>query len=535
MVTGAHQEARFALNIYLLKGDPSLAKEQVDLGGMTQSVEIKVGDEATAVLHYGQISGSPGWLARLFALAKEQPNVLTSASISAILLVETDGRLFALTFGHAWQKIKVSAVEPNFGIRCVLNLAEERSLRAIRRDRIAEKSLQAIEQIPDSDGISRFGMNLEKDLLRGVKAKIDSGLGFGAWVAGADAFKTSIDLSVEYLTEFLSRCLKLHAMEEYKKRFSWVDNISPLRDPIIKPLLAQELSQLVTQKDVGITLSVPDLLSWDDHDYFSFERKKKGQAPCANHLELSQWVDYASAASVDGHTITVDDLNTRKIYAFRQGGIEHDSWPVFQCLHGIVKYKDEIYLAHSGKWFVLNHNFVHATNERLAKIPQAALVFPSSTISEHEGHYNERVAMASSGHIMLLDKKLIMHGGGASKFEVCDLLTQNGELICVKPWGGGSGSLSHLFYQAKNVITLLNNDVSFRDKVRAYIDKADASFTVIWDYICANAEQAEVVLAILRGCPKESLPFFAKLALCDCVSDLRSMRFKCTYAVIDAA
>ncbi|MFC5526758.1 DUF6119 family protein [Rhodanobacter ginsengisoli] len=534
MVTGAHQEARFALNIYLLKGDPCLAKEHVDMGGMTQSVEIKVGDEQTAVLHYGQMSGSPDWLARLFALAKEAPDALKSASISAILLVEANGRLFALTFGHAWQKVKISAVEPNFGIRCVLNLAEERSLRAIRRDRIAEESLQAIEQIPDSDGISRFGMNIEKDLLRGVKAKIDSDLGFGAWVAGADAFKTSIDLSTEYLTAFLSRCLKLHAMDEYKKRFSWVDNIAPLRNSSIEPILAQELSHLVTQKDVGITLSVPDLLSWDDHDYFSFERKRKGQAPCANHLELSQWVEYASAASADGHTITVDDLNNRKIYAFRQGGLENDSWPVFQCLHGIVKYKNEVYLAHSGKWFILNRDFVDATNKRVTEIPHATLVLPSSTISEHEGAFNERAAMASGGHIMLLDKKLIPHGGGSSKFEVCDLLTQNGELICVKPWGGGSGSLSHLFYQAKNAIALLNNDASFRDKVRLYIDKADPTFTVIWDYICANAEQAEVVLAILRGCSKESLPFFAKLALCDCVSDLRSMRFKCTYAVIIA-
>ena len=40
-------------------------------------------------------------------------------------------------------------------------------------------------------------MDLEKDLLRGVKATIDPNLNFGSWVAGGDSFKASVDLSSE--------------------------------------------------------------------------------------------------------------------------------------------------------------------------------------------------------------------------------------------------------------------------------------------------------------------------------------------------
>lgn len=137
--------------------------------------------------------------------------------------------------------------------------------------------------------------------------------------------------------------------------------------------------------------------------------------------------------------------------------------------------------------------------------------------------------------MLLMDKKLIVHGGGKSKFEVCDLFTENGHLICVKPWGGKSGDLSHLFAQARNSIELINNDPLYRAKVRKYIDSVGPQFALSWDYICDEPKEAEVVLAILRGCPKGELPFFAKLSLASCVDDLRKMRFRAAYLVIGAA
>ncbi|NYE30391.1 uncharacterized protein (TIGR04141 family) [Rhodanobacter sp. K2T2] len=526
------QEARFAVNVYLLREGVGTPTSVLDFSGLTDSVLVSVGpDDAVAQLHYGRTSGPPDWLARLFQMSLGSPELPKGASISGVLPVPVNGRHFILTFGHAWQKIKPTLIEPNFGIRCVLNLAEKNSLRGIRRDRIAEDTLQAIEQIPDSDDISRFGMDLEKDLLRGVKAKVDPALGYGRWVAGGDSFKTSLDLSKESFVSFLARCLDLYGAQTYKGRFEWVDNIVPLRDSGLVEKLEYELAELVRNKSSTIAMSAPVLLSWNDHDYFSFEKKKKGQSPCANHLDIGHWAEHAA---LKGIKINREALHNEKIYAFRQGEQSFERWSIIECLHAVVPLDGRLFLAHAGFWFELSKSFVADIEKRVEEIPVSKIILPSTTMSEKEGDYNARAAIESLGALLLLDKKLIWHGGGQSRFELCDLLSQEGQLVCVKPWGGASGSLSHLFYQAKNAITLINKDSEFVTKVRDHIAKIDAEFVDIWDYVCKYPNEAEVVLAVIRGCKKESLPFFAKLALCDCVTDLRSMRYMATYFTIEA-
>lgn len=527
------QEARFAVNVYLLREGIGTPSDVLDFSGLSDSIPVGVGPEnVVANLHYGRTSGPPDWLVKLFQMSPRSTELPQGASISGLLPILAAGRYFILTFGHAWQKIKPNLIESNFGIRCVLNLAETDSLRGIRRDRIAEDTLQAIEQIPDSDDISRFGMDLEKDLLRGVKAKVDPALGFGRWVAGGDSFKTSLDLSKETFATFLDRCFGLYNSQVYKKRFEWVDNIVPLRDAGLVGKLEEKLSELIESKSPAVVMSAPSLLHWDDHDYFSFERKKRGQEPCANSLDVGHWVEYAA---LKGLKINPETLHRECIYAFRQGGQNFEHWPLIECIHSVVPFDGRIFLAHAGFWFELSPNFVADIERRVEKIRASEAFLPKASIKEKEGDYNDRAASNSAGLLLLLDKKLIWHGGGQSRFELCDLLSQDGQLVCVKPWGGGSGSLSHLFYQAKNVATLINRDPDFVMKVRRHISSIDSDFVDVWDYICRYPNEAEVVLAVMRGCDKNSLPFFAKLALCDCVDDLRSMRFEASYLAIESS
>lgn len=523
---------RFSLNVYKLRDGITELAGLVDVSGFPYSAEIDIGEGATATLHYGASTGKPDWLQTLSVAALSPLEDLKTSAVSGILLARVDQRHFALTFGHAWQRVKHVGIEPNFGIRCVLNLAKVDSLRAIRRDRVAEAFIQAIEQIPDSDDINRFGMDIEKDLLRGVKASIDEGLNFGVWVAGADSFKASIDLSVESIAGYLLRCLTLWAQETYKKDFEWVDNISPIRDVALDEQLTIELAVQVAAKNPGLTLCVPDLLKWDDHDIFSFERKRPKQSPCANHLDLGHWVEFITA---EKGGVTPETLAESSIYAYRMDETLLEKWPIKQCVHGLVSVDGRNYLAHGGHWFEINNDFVGRTNEKIDAIPSATIVLPCTTLSEKEGDYNLRASKDSGGSILLMDKRLIHHGGGKSKFEVCDLFTEDGHLVCVKPWGGQSGDLSHLFHQARNSIELINNDSVYRAKVRKYIESVEPKFVLSWDYICDEPKEAEVVLAILRGCAKQSLPFFAKLSLVSCVNDLRKMRFRASYLVISAA
>ncbi|WP_081275075.1 DUF6119 family protein [Xanthomonas graminis] len=523
-------EARFPLNIFLIRQGHEL---QLDTANFSRSMDIDVGAEAPVRLYYGHTLGRPPWLVKLsrFSIspAFQLPEV---GSVSGLFHVRIKDRDLVLTFGHAWQKMRSKPIEPNFGIRCVLNLAEENALRAIRRDRVADETLQAIEQIPGSDGIERFGLDVEKDILRGVKASVSGRSGFGVWIAGSDSFKASVDLSAESIFSFLLRVLDVWAADKYKENFDWIDNISPVRDEHDISTLNTALVEELLENPDKFSLCSPELLSWDDFDFFSFERKKTGQAPCANHMDISHWL---SCLRYKYGQVTSKEISESQIFAYSADGIRKDQWPALSCVNGVLSLDAETYLTHAGNWYRVSEDFVERIDRRVESIEVSNVRLPSVELREKEGDYNSRVAAIEGSPLLLMDKKLINYGGGRSKLEVCDLFTDDGHLICVKPWGNASESLSHLFLQARHTVTLINNDEAYRGRVKEYIAGLDAGYAIIWDCICEDTKDAELVLAVLRGCPKEKLPFFAKLSLVGCVDELRKMRFKCTYISVPVA
>lgn len=132
---------RFPLSLYKLRDGITEPAGFVDVSGFPFSADISIG-EGVATLHYGMSMGTPRWLQSLAAAAVTPLQELQASAVSGVLLAHVNQRHFALTFGHAWQRVKHTGIEPNFGIRCVLNLAKADSLRAIRRDRVADTFIQ---------------------------------------------------------------------------------------------------------------------------------------------------------------------------------------------------------------------------------------------------------------------------------------------------------------------------------------------------------------------------------------------------------
>lgn len=520
---------RLYLNVFMLR-QGAKAPNAVSLKGLNRYVDIPIGDgAATARLHYGLFKGVPDWFLSLAALSANAPKKLPeTSSMSGVLTVTIGADTLLVTFGHGWQRVDRSMVEPNFGLRCVLNLAGSNRLKSIKRDRIADDFIQAIEQIPDADDIYRFDIDTDKDMLTGVKARVEESNNFGSQVSGTDSFKGSIDLANEPIGDYLSRCRSLYAQTSYKKKFGWVDNVLPVRDDVLATKLEEELAKLVMAKNPDISLCIPDLFAWDEYDLFTYETKKGKQSPVAYALSVDAWVNWTIG---DRLKIDASALRNSSVYAYQQASKNlKKRWSVLQCLHGSIKYKKKTFLAHGGRWFELDHGFVAAVDAKIATLPISKLLLPNLlSLGETEGDYNARVAGASGGSICLLDKNNIMHGGGRSRIEVCDLLPKSGELVCVKPWGGGSASLSHLFQQAMVASRLISEDAVFNAKVRA---KLPPSHHATWDGILAKGVSPNIVLAVLRGPQPSLLPFFARLSLSMCVTSLKQMRFNPSYLAI---
>jgi len=519
--------SKLTISIYLLSPSVLDPVDAVEISGMTSLLSIPLGDGSEGDLYYGVNTSRPQWFEALSSLAKSK-QILDLQSASGVLTAKVRNRYFLISFGHAWQKIDRSKIVRNFGIRCVLNLSPENALRGIRRDRIAAKTIQAIEQIPDNDDISRFGMDIYRDILRGVRAQVDDGHGFGDSVSGSDSFKATIDLAKEGFQSFLARCLDVYDQDSYTKRFKWVDNIFPIKDErLIRRLYAVLLKKLI-QASSDFVLCLPTLVNWDSYDITSFEKKKRGASPVAYQFTVDAAMNFISSRNIP---IKLSSIYSEKVYLYNADGNSSGSWGLFECVHGTMLFRDKVYIVHGGEWFCLDKEYVEEIDERISEIEDSKLVLPNVKLREIEKDYNARAAAESAEELLCLDRELVRHGRGRSSIEICDLLSRNCALICVKPWGDSSGSLSHLFQQALVTARLIVKDSEFKEKVTAILT---GDFLLSWKLACSE-NGYEIALVVLRGPAKDKLPFFAKLAIVSCADALREMRFKPTYLAVNEA
>lgn len=514
-----------SINLYLLqKGVDPL--QEINLRDFRRAFSVPVSRADRSILYYKVSGDEPEWLKSLKQLAGNVDDIGRSASPQALLFVRWKQRWFVLTFGHAWQRVANARIEPDFGTRCVLNIARPDSLVSIRRDRVADSSIQAIEQIPDTDDIHRFGMDVEQDMLRGVKAKIDESFGFGAFVVGGDSFKGTIDFSNDSILKFCRRLLRFYGMSAVSKNFSWFNKIKPVSDAIVISKLEDRLARALSLGVRSITLTIPEFLAWDQYDTFSFAKQKRGHAPVSEPLDPVHW---RRAHVADRVTSAL--VNSSFIYAYKLGRSDLvTKWPFRKCINSTIRLGAVTYVTQSGKWYRVHGDFIEEVGAAVAAIPKDNIYFPKVRAGETEGNYNTRMGSDFASRFFYLDKKLV-HVTGRSNIEACDLLRFDGGLVCVKPWGGKSQHLSHLFQQAIVAGQLIASHPPYIIGVSNVINRP--GFNAIWGRESAKPSGAVIVLAIIRGVPKEKLPFFAQVALINCARTLTQMRYEVRYTTIN--
>lgn len=512
-----------ALNVYLLKKGRYPFKE-IDLDGFKPAFEVRVGPEQTSMVYFKMSGGEPDWLKSLKSISSFAGNVGESKSPQAMIFVRSRQRWFVLTFGQAWQKVSNTEIVPDFGTRCVLNIAHADSLVSIRRDRIATSSIQAIEQIPDADDIQRFGLDVEQDMLRGVKARVDESYGFGSAVVGGDSFKGVVDLDSDSMLSFCRRALRHYGKSKIATNFEWYDKISPAPDHKV-PALERRLARALSLGVRAITFSIPAFLAWDEYDTFCFKVGKRGHQPVSEPLDPLHW----RKAHVTGR-VTESVLSNSYVYAYKLGNSYLvKKWPLRKCVNATVRLGSETYVTQSGAWYRVASDFVQQIEQLVDSIPTDNHRYPALRAAEDEGSYNKRIAMSFASRYFCLDRNNV-HVTGRSYIEACDLLRYDGSFICVKPWGGKSQQLSHLFQQAVVSGQLISSHPPYVAGVENAI--GSANYGQIWRREAGKVSGATFVLALIRGVPKERLPFFAKVGLASCVRSMRQMRFVVKYAKI---
>ena len=139
--------------------------------------------------------------------------------------------------------------------------------------------------------------------------------------------------------------------------------------------------------------------------------------------------------------------------------------------------------------------------------PKSRIDLPDCAV-QSEGDYNRAVARERS--MCCLDNDPIVHGGGHSKIEFCDLLSRDKKIIHVKRYGNSS-VLSHLFAQGVVSGELFISDPEFRAKLN---DKLPPDLRLPDPQSRPAADQYEVVYGIVSKSQRPiELPFFSKVSL----------------------
>lgn len=459
----------------------------------------------------------PSWIANFFGPTLGPGLGLISSSAKGVLLVRMpDGeeeRIFAIIFGLGRHLLKEGVLEERFGLKVVLNSVDPDSLRSIDKTALGSIPKQSREQISREGGAANFGIDIEQDLVNSVTGRSRVKL-FGRTISGRDTLAASAKFHVGNVAEFLAEAFKQYKSEVYKERFDWIDQIKDVRSKATVDYLNSALADRLKAADLEhIWMAPPDILEWADVKSFRYLRKRSTDVPDLDMAELL-------AAAGDAE-ITLDWLKTSQIILISaKSDDEVVRWPVYKCIYAEIEADGALHILNAGKWYQVAQDFTALVNEDFTSIPDNPIALPDY-VHESETLYNVAAASHLNGsHCM--DADLIVHGGGQSRIEFCDILTPDKKLLHIKRYSG-SQQMSHLFSQGVVSAELFLSDPEFRQKVN---DKLPNEHKLADPSARPNPADYEVVFTIIsKSANPLNLPFFSKISLRNARRRLRAYGF----------
>lgn len=418
----AEKEKTNKLNICLVKPDFTKNEEIVKPG--TKSAQIPgVGE------FFGQESfvGTPDWVTDFFGDALGDKFKFKKASSKALLLVPIDHngsrRIFAVIFGFGRALLNEGVLDDRFGLRVVLNTVARDSLKSIDKTTLGSTPKQSREQMSREGEAATFGIDIEQDLVNAVTGRSKDPK-FGKTISGRDALSLSVKMDVSQIKGLLPALLERSESEDYKAEFEWIDQIKEIRDSLLTKKLAQLLvDRLVAKTFDRIWMVPPAVLDWVDVKGFKYGTGAK--APLHTDLDVRSFL-----ASLGTTAPSVELLKARTVWAISEKTDEaFDHWPAYKCLYAEAEIDGNIYVLNAGKWYEVASSFAARVNKDFGSIPDSTLNLPDYNHKD-EGAYNDALAAVVAGSFTM-DRKMISYGGGHSKIEFCDLITNDKKLVHV--------------------------------------------------------------------------------------------------------
>jgi uncharacterized protein (TIGR04141 family) len=454
-------------------------------------------------------SNEPSWFS-LVASGLANPGALggfRNTSISAVLLVRVEGRIFAITFGYGRTMIEPEAVESRFGLLVVLNAVNPEQLRSVDARTLEEVSLQTRRQLSRGASIRSFELDLNRDLLRAVAGEPKK-RGFADRLAGSVALAIETAIEFQDIPTKCRQALSLFSKTTYRRRFPWVDHVQLVADPLEIESLDRSLDTELAKENYDLLyLAAPEIIDYERIDHFRYSGD-----PAVQFYELD-WQDYLS--TVKRGPPTVARLRRESIGAYYAGSAEPDHrWSVYRCLVAEFRENSKVRILSAGEWYRVENSFARKTLRETQTYEKPPAPLPAALEGETEGAYNARACGAIGAQAVLMDTTTFRATEGQDRVEFCDILLQ-GRIVHVKR-KSSSSTLSHLFMQGLVSGELLQTDPEFRSAVSQEIaNRSQQLATVVPATGAFDPANYEITFAVIAKAPagaRHFLPFFSQVS-----------------------
>lgn len=405
----------------------------------------------------------PPWVKFVQPLVSDSLNNLQTSSASGLLLFESAGRKFAVTFGYGRSLLDLSQTEHQFGLKVALNRIDATQIRSMDTKTFEDLVKSTSTQVSKSAELPTFGINTSTDILRAVTGEPrDKKL--AKRLSGSDALVMNVDTEAIELPEIAEKLLAAYQDTEYQKNFKWIDQLCLVQDDKTVRQLDEALVDQLRAGDTSRShLAMPENVDWQDIDEFQIN----GTGPhIYDELDLDR---YLNELGIGTQEIDLPRLKRRKVSVrFNRNDDFDDRWKLYQCLVSEQRIGEKLYVLIETRWFEVSTDLVSEIEEYLKRLGVSQTNLIPAEYGEVEKSYNARLAESSPDDLLLMDRQNRSPGGSSDVIEFCDVLAKSGEIIHVKR-KSQSSTLSHLFAQGTVSARTFISDSTFRQKIRQIV------------------------------------------------------------------
>lgn len=523
------------LTIYLLR--EGAAGDAGDLRSKANARELTMRSHANSVSAFiveGNVR-APAWMDELGQIADlgMADEDAFSRSYGAVVFVTVHKRVLAVSFGTGFHAIEPSQIERGFGLRVTANIVESGKIRGAQTRCVASNSRDQKTLLPVDGTFGDLAVEVDEDWLRQLSGK-SAETEFATTLAGADSLRLTVPyFSLVGLPAKAAEVLAVYERTDYQERFPFLDQIAPLdrSDPRIEALDQLVVAQLLS-RDPTLSFAAPDPFEQGDLDHYELALGYAGR------FELEDLVPSSVFSVLDSLSDGKNPLRDVTVSALdADGNLVDRNHPLRSYIQAEVNFEGSNYLLSAGLWFLVRKDFAATVQGHIDRIldltdsldlPQwdAVALAEDESDKTAEGSYNKSVAELRK--FALLDKRLLVLSA-YERLEIADLLTPNGELLCVKA-ASSSATLSHLIAQAVNSAAAWGDPLYQRDLSQAWEELHGRATTTL------DRSDATFVLAIATTKPgplSDSLFFFTKVQIANCLRLLERAGFRVALARIE--